>query len=65
MNRYFIWMRNYPQPDVNISNEWGILPFFTLEQVNTIIHNLETKYANPEWAGHPLYKAKFYAEEVK
>lgn len=60
---YNVWMRNYPQADVNITEEWNLQPFFTLRQANTFINDLETMYANSDWHGHPMYRAKFYAQE--
>lgn len=62
---YHVWMRNYPQADINITEEWDLIPFFDLKHANAFIQDLEKLYNNPEWIGHPLYRAKFYAEEVK
>ena len=61
---YNIWMRNYPQPDVNISEEWELGPK-TLKEANKLIHQMEIYYADEDWEGHRMYKAKFYAEEVR
>ena len=62
---YNIWKRNYPQPDINITEEWELLPFSRLDRANAFINDLEKSFSDPSWAGHPNYKAKFYAEEVK
>ena len=61
---YNIFMRNYPQADVNITEEWELMPFSNLKRANAFIADLEKTYADPEWEGHKMYKAKFYAEEV-
>ena len=60
---YNIWMRNYPQPDVNITEDWELTPFSNLKRANEFIKNLENMYADEGWKGHRLYKAKFYAQE--
>lgn len=62
---YNIWMRNYPQADINITDEWDLLQFSSLKRANAFITDLEKTYAKDEWTGHPLHNAKFYAEEVK
>jgi len=62
---YNIYMRNYPQTDLNITEEWSLEPFSRLDRANAFISDLEKMYSDEEWVGHPLYKAKFYAEEVK
>ena len=59
MEKYDIWMRNYPQPDINISEEWEIKPKI-LSAANLLIRQLETEYADESWAGHRMYRAKFY-----
>lgn len=60
---YNIWMRNYPQADVNITEEWDLLPFSTLKRANAFIADLEKNYTDEGWTGHRMYKAKFYAME--
>lgn len=62
---YNIWMRNYPQRDVNMTEEWELEPFETLESANRFIETLEINYVDESWQGHRMYKAKFYAEEVR
>ena len=62
---YDIWLRNYPQPDENLAEtfEEGFT-FETLEKANKAIKELEEYYDSEYWQGHPLHKAKFYAEET-
>lgn len=62
---YNIWLRNYPQADTNITEEWELLPFSSLKRANAFIEDLEKEYADSEWEGHRMYNAKFYAEEVR
>ena len=62
---YNIFKRNYPQADINITEEWELEPFTTLKRANAFIVDLEKMYADEGWAGHRMYKAKFYAEEVR
>lgn len=62
---YNIYMRNYPQFDINITEEWELEPFETLESANRFINTLEIMYSDENWKGHRMYKAKFYAEEVR
>lgn len=62
---YDIWMRNYPQVDVNVTEEWELEPFSSLKRANAFIKDLEKLYADYSWAGHRLYKAKFYAKPVE
>lgn len=62
---YHIFMRMYPQADINITEEWELLPFSSLKRANAFIDDLEKTYADSEWEGHRMYKAKFYAEEVR
>lgn len=64
MKTYEIWMRNYPQADINFSEEWDLIPFTSLKRANAFADDLEKTYANSEWTGHKMYKAKFYAMEV-
>lgn len=61
---YNIYMRNYPQADIDITEAWELPLFFSLAQANAFIEDLEKTYADPAWCGHYMYKAKFYAEEV-
>lgn len=61
---YNIWMRNYPQADINITEEWDLIPFSSLKRANAFITDLEKTYAQDEWTGHPLHNAKFYAENA-
>ena len=58
-----IWMRNYPQADINVSEEWEISAE-SLAEANDIIKELEAHYEDDGWKGHRLYKAKFYAAEA-
>ena len=60
---YEIWMRNYPQPDINVTEEWKMPQFRSLQAANLLIENLEKMYADDAWAGHRNYRAKFYAED--
>lgn len=62
---YNIWMRNYPQPDVNMTEEFDLPPFKTLKYANDFIKHMENEYEKEDWQGHRMYKAKFYAEEVR
>lgn len=62
---YHIFKRDYPQADTDVTEEWELIPFSRLDRANAFIADLEKLYDDPGWAGHPLYKAKFYAEEVK
>ena len=62
---YDVWMRNYPQPDINLTEELDLSPFKTLAFANAFIEHMEKMYADDEWKGHRMYKAKFYAEKVK
>lgn len=62
---YHIFKRDYPQADTDVTEEWELTPFSRLDRANAFIADLEKIYADEGWAGHPLYKAKFYAEEVK
>lgn len=62
---YHIFMRMYPQADVDITEEWEWPEFSNLKRANAFIADLEKTYADAGWQGHPLYMAKFYAEEVK
>ena len=62
--QYEIWMRNYPQPDVNITEEWE-LSLMTLNEAKAFIDQLETNYTDDGWKGHRMYKAKFYPQEVQ
>lgn len=61
---YNIWKRNYPQADINITEEWDLMPFSTLKRANAFVADLEKFYADENWKGHPLYKSKFYAMET-
>lgn len=58
---YDIWLRNYPQPDINVTEEWE-LGAKSLKDANKLIHQMEVDYADDLWKGHRLYRAKFYAE---
>ena len=62
---YEIWMRNYPQPDVNISEEWEIPPCKSLKKAKELCEELEANYADEGWKGNRLYKTKFYPQEVQ
>ena len=62
---YNIWMRNYPQADINMTELFELEPFETLYWANKFIEHMESMYAEEDWEGHPMYKAKFYAEEVR
>lgn len=62
---YEVWLRNYPQPDINISEEWNIGRFASLNEANSWIATLEKCYTKEQWEGHWLYNAKFYAEPVE
>lgn len=57
--KYDIWMRCYPQADVNVSEEWEIEPK-TLEDASKLIDQMERDYDDDSWKGHRMYKAKFY-----
>ena len=61
---WHIFMRNYPQADIDITEEWDLVPFSNLKRANAFIEDLERIYSNEEWCGHSLYNAKFYAEKV-
>lgn len=63
--KYNIWMRNYPQPDINVSEEWNWPIFSKLEHANIFIAGAEKGYNDEGWSGHRMYKAKFYAEEER
>lgn len=60
---YDVWMRNYPQTDVNVTEAWELMPFTNIGRAKAFIADIEKMYAAEEWRGHKLYKAKFYAEE--
>lgn len=60
--KYDIWMRCYPQADENMSEEWELDPM-TLTEAKKFCEDAERRYADEGWAGHRLYKAKFYPEE--
>lgn len=62
---FHVWLRNYPQEDIDITEEWDLIPFSNLKRANAFIQDLEKLYSDSGWIGHPLYRAKFYAEEVK
>jgi len=62
---YEVWLRNYPQPDINISDEWCIGKFASLNEANAWIADMEKNYADDAWKGHKLYNARFYAEPVE
>jgi len=57
---YDIWMKNYPQPDVNVSEEWE-MESKTLDEVAHLIDFMEREYADESWKGHRMYQAKFYS----
>lgn len=60
---YDIWMRCYPQADVNMSEEWELPDIHSLKLANQFVDSLEAEYAKEEWRGHRLYRAKFYPME--
>ena len=60
---YEIWMRNYPQADMNMTEEWELAPCYSLTLANMFIASLEAEYSKEEWCGHRMYQAKFYAME--
>ena len=62
--RYDIWMRCYPQADVNVSEEWEMLPM-TLQEASKLIDQMERDYEDDAWRGHRMYKAKFYPMEME
>lgn len=62
--KYNIWMRNYPQADVNVSEEWEIPPK-TLEEASKLIDQMERDYEDDSWKGHRMYKAKFYPMAIE
>lgn len=59
-----IWMRNYPQADINVTEEWDIPALASLNAANSLIEELEDHYNDDGWKGNRLYKAKFYAAEA-
>ena len=61
---YNIWERCYPQADINFTEEMELEPFSSLERANAFIADIEKMYADEDWCGHRMYKAKFYAMEV-
>lgn len=61
---YHIFMRMFPQADIDITEEWELMPFSNLKRANAFIDDLENTYSDPEWEGHRMYQAKFYAMEV-
>ena len=61
---YNIWMKNYPQPDVNINEEWE-MEAMTLDRANRLIAQMEIDYADRSWQGHRMYQAKFYALPIE
>lgn len=61
---YDIWMRCYPQRDVNMSEEWELEPM-TLKTANRMIADMEQEYLDDGRKGHPMYKAKFYPMETE
>lgn len=62
---YDIYMRCYPQPDQNMSEEWEIPPFPDLARAKAFCQKLEDTYYSEDWIGHRLYRARFYPMEVK
>lgn len=60
---YDIWMRCYPQADINLSVEWELPEIHSLTLANMFIASLEAEYSKEEWRGHRMYQAKFYATE--
>ena len=56
---YNIWMKNYPQPDININEEWE-MDAMTLDKANRLINQMEKDYSDGCWQGHRMYQAKFY-----
>ena len=60
---YDLWKRNYPQPDENLADEFECFRYDTLEEANKAVNELEERYSDDVWEGHPLYKAKLYIEE--
>ena len=61
---YHVFKRNYPQPDIDICEEWGCDEFKTLKQANKFIEEIEEGFRDIGWAGHPNYYARFYVEKV-
>lgn len=61
---YNIWMKNYPQPDVNINEEWE-MEAMTLDRANRLIAQMEKDYEDKSWQGHRMYQAKFYTLPVE
>lgn len=61
---YDIWMKNYPQPDVNINEEWE-MEAMTLDRANRLIAQMEKDYADRSWQGHRMYQAKFYVLPIE
>jgi hypothetical protein len=62
--KYNIWLRRYPQRDVNFSEDIMEIAPVTLTRAKEIIKELETLYNDPDWKGHWLYKARFYPMEA-
>lgn len=62
---YHIFIRMYPQADIDVTEEWEWPAFSKLNQANIFISGAEKGYNDEGWNGHRMYKAKFYAEEVK
>ena len=61
---YAIWKRNYPQCDINMSEE-DKAPFFSSKREAEEYANKWIEILSDEaWNGHWLYKAKFYVEKV-
>ena len=62
---YDIWLRNYPRLDINLMEEWDLNHGepMKLEEAKQWIAESEQHYADENWRGHELYKAKFYPEE--
>lgn len=61
---YHIFMRCYPQPDEDITEEWELMPFTRIDRAKAFAQDLEKFYSAEEWNGHRLYKSKYYAMEV-
>lgn len=62
--KYTIYKRCYPQPDEDYLYENGYEDYGTLKAAKKAAEDMTKKFADKSWAGHPNYKASFYATAV-